>query len=122
MLFGLLLTLHLVGAFILFVLLGRAVYSLISNNISALKPSATSIAWGLAFQLITGSFMALAASNGMSLIAFCNRVVLYVGLTLIVEMMLFFKMRRSQALFPLYNVASSFGVGLIFVIATAFTL
>ncbi|MDP3685205.1 MAG: hypothetical protein Q8R32_00045 [bacterium] len=78
--------------------------------------AARAIALGAAYQLVTGSLLAIADPQGSSLLRFCTRIGLYVAIVVMTEGALFWRMKGVGIPFPAHLVTASAAVGMAFVL------
>lgn len=116
-----LLLLHILGAISVGVLVLAAGVSLCKRKVQYQKPLAISIALNTGIQLVSGSLLTLTTQYSESLFSFCNKVGVYIVIVLIVEMLLFKQIHKTQ-IFPGKLILSSLTFGMVFVVMTLFYL
>lgn len=114
-----LLLLHLGGAVVVGFYIFQSLIALFFKPAPTYRQLAVKIGLSSGFQLISGSLLALSSPTSGSLFHFCSQISLYLGATLLVESLLFQRMRATQYLFPSKLVSSSLSAGLA---VTVFTI
>ncbi len=105
------LVLHLGGAAVLGVLGIAAIMNVLWKQKKAYKPLASTIAFGGATQLITGSLLALTSQG--TVLAFCARIGIYMTAVAAIETILFVAMRKNNLAFPAHYVIPAFSLGVV---------
>lgn len=100
-----------VGAFIIF-----AMGDLLRRQATYYVLYAKSIAVGGAYELITGSLLAVTLHS--TVFAFCARIGAYLGIILLSEIVLVIAMKKVPEAFPAFHVISSLSVGMVVVLLT----
>lgn len=120
-LLNILLLAHLTGAVATGFFILKAFINLLKNQASTYKSSAIQIGVGAGYQLITGSFLAMNSNTSESLLAFCSKMGLYIGIVLFVEALLFLRMQKDQMWIKPAQIAfSSLSIGIVFTLYTVF--
>lgn len=111
---------HLIGAGYVGLSVISAVFSLYQKKSSSYKKLSLQIGVGGAYQLISGSLLALASVHSQGYLwDFCNKISLYIGIIFLVEILLFKRMQKYQDLsFPTHVVISSLTFAVLFVFMT----
>ncbi len=118
---NILLIAHLLGAGAIGFFILKAFIQLYKNQSSEYKNSSIQIGMSAGYQLATGSLLALNIQTTQGLLNFCNKMGLYLGIVLLVESILFYRMQKNQSwIAPARFVFSSLSLGIIFTLATVF--
>jgi hypothetical protein len=101
------------GAGVAALSVGTTLVSIYNQWTSLYKNLATSIAFVLGFELVTGSLLAASNPGHVSFIDFCRNIILYLGTLGAVEGLLFYQMKKAALPnFPAMQLASSIAVGI----------
>lgn len=118
---NILLIAHLFGATAIGFLILKTFIQLYKNQSSEYKNSAIQIGASAGYQLATGSLLAFNIQTTQGLLNFCNKMGLYLGIVLLVESILFYRMQKNQNwIAPARFVFSSLSLGLVVTLATVF--
>jgi hypothetical protein len=108
--------LHITGAAVVGLYIIFAIISLFRHQTTTYPLYAKSIAWAGVYQLITGLFLAWQTQG--TLAAFCARVGVYLSMMLLIEVLLFYAMKKANVSAPASQVAWSLSLGTITVLTT----
>lgn len=116
---NILLIAHLTGAFVIGFFILKAVTDILRNQSASYRTSSMQIAVGAGYQLITGSLLAMNINTSQSLLAFCSKMSLYIGIVFFVEALLFYRMENNQSkMIPARIAVSSLSIGTLFTLFT----
>lgn len=87
---------HIIGAGILGIFVLTAIATLITKKARYYKFLAISIAVNTLVQIVSGVWLTIASSEGMSVIAFCTRIGAYLFLVLVMEVSLILAIRSAE--------------------------
>lgn len=122
-LFHIVLISHILGSVFVGILVVSILYIAFRNKSVFYKPSALYLGLAAGYQLATGSMLAIMMPGAESLFSFCSKIGLYISVILFAQIILYMKMRQSNAaVFPVRAVVSSIGTGMVFVISAIISL
>ena len=107
----LLLICHLLGAGFTGIFIIKAVRILLSQQSSQYKTTAMIIGYSAFYQMTTGSLLAVSMQKTYSLQQFCTSIGIYLSIIVVIESILFKRMRENSLPFPLKIVSSSLITG-----------
>lgn len=97
--------LHLLGALGMALLLMKSFIIYVQGQYASYSLYARFIAAGTAFQLVSGSLLALVSLTPISPLSLCVRIGFYLGVCIFIELLLLLAMLREGAVYPTRSVA-----------------
>lgn len=117
------LILHLLGAGYLGILTFASFFSLISKKVLYYKHLSKQVAVIGCFQLVTGSLLTLLIKKNGSVLTFCSKIGLYLGIVLLLEYLLYKALpKENRTYFPLSFVTGVLSFGIFISICSGFYL
>ncbi len=113
------LTLHIIGAFVMGLLAIVLLLSLFRNEVIAVEKYTRFLAWNLGFELISGSLLTILAPEQVSLLHFCQNVSLYLFVSGVLFLL---SALRIKEMFPRTSVLVPIMPSFIVVTSTAISL
>ena len=110
MLYNILLSLHVAGGCVSGIVALYCAYVLLTNKENAYRRLAITLGFLAGFELLTGALLSI-VSIQLSAAAVCQRIVLYLALFIILEAILFIRMRKTSYPFPVRAAVSPVAAG-----------
>lgn len=89
--------LHIVGSVVVFLLSVTSIFGMMLGWRSSYYSLALSLAAASCFQLLSGTLMFWSVGGGSDLFAFCERIGIYFGITLLVEALLMVRIMQEKS-------------------------